>query len=207
MLMLSIHGAYSTELSVASRGVVRLPRAIKAACKSDYLTFPLKTPAPPLFFPLVPLTRYPHFCHLPSSFYCLADRSASIRSTTNPHRPASLSTLTESSASVFAVSNQLDSHHYQQLFKMRSFIIVSALSALLVSAQNSTFSIDPTEVTLSERAQWCSAQSSTCNTLCDSNPQDNSCDVDTLDFSCNCQNGSAPGLQYYTQTMDTVSTH
>lgn len=30
---------------------------------------------------------------------------------------------------------------------------------------------------------------------------------DTLDFSCNCQNGSAPGLQYYTQTMDTVSTH
>ncbi|KAK7719564.1 hypothetical protein SLS64_001741 [Diaporthe eres] len=86
---------------------------------------------------------------------------------------------------------------------MRSFVVVSALSALLVSAQNSTFSIDPTEVTLSERAQWCSAQSSTCNTLCDSNPQDNSCDVDTLDFSCNCQNGSAPGLQYYTQTMDT----
>lgn len=28
---------------------------------------------------------------------------------------------------------------------------------------------------------------------------------DTLAFNCNCQNGSAPGLQYYTQTMDTVS--
>lgn len=27
---------------------------------------------------------------------------------------------------------------------------------------------------------------------------------DTLDFSCTCQNGSAPGLQYYTQTMPTV---
>lgn len=26
-----------------------------------------------------------------------------------------------------------------------------------------------------------------------------------LDFSCTCQNGSAPGLQYYTQTVDTVS--
>ncbi|KKY37202.1 putative pci domain-containing protein [Diaporthe ampelina] len=86
---------------------------------------------------------------------------------------------------------------------MRCVIVVSALSALLVSAQNSSFTIDPTEVTLSERAQWCSAQSSTCTTLCDSNPQDNSCDVDTLDYTCNCQNGSAPGLQYYTQTIDT----
>ncbi|KAL1868708.1 hypothetical protein Daus18300_005842 [Diaporthe australafricana] len=86
---------------------------------------------------------------------------------------------------------------------MRSFIVASALSALLVSAQNSTFSIDPSEVTATLRAQWCSAQTSTCNTLCDSNPQDNSCAVDTLDVSCTCQNGSAPGLQYYTQTVDT----
>ncbi|KAJ0121708.1 pci domain-containing protein [Diaporthe amygdali] len=86
---------------------------------------------------------------------------------------------------------------------MRSFIVASALSALLVSAQNSTFSIDPTEVTATLRAQWCSAQTSTCNTLCDSNPNDNSCEVDSLDFSCTCQNGSAPGLQYYTQTIDT----
>ncbi|KAI3400489.1 hypothetical protein diail_3110 [Diaporthe ilicicola] len=86
---------------------------------------------------------------------------------------------------------------------MRSFVVVSALSALLVSAQNSSFSIDPNEVTATLRAQWCSAQTSTCNTLCDSDPQDNSCAVETLDFSCTCQNGSAPGLQYYTQTIDT----
>lgn len=36
---------------------------------------------------------------------------------------------------------------------MRSFVVVSALSALLVSAQNSTFTIDPTEVSLSERGK------------------------------------------------------
>ncbi|KAH8788510.1 hypothetical protein F5883DRAFT_610831 [Diaporthe sp. PMI_573] len=85
---------------------------------------------------------------------------------------------------------------------MRSFIVVSALSALLVSAQNSTFSINPSEVELSTRAQWCTAQSNTCGTLCDGNPQENDCDVNTLVYSCTCQNGSAPGLQYYSQTMD-----
>lgn len=86
---------------------------------------------------------------------------------------------------------------------MRSSVVLSALSALLVSAQNSTFSINPNEVELSTRAQWCTAQSNTCGTLCDGNPQDNNCQVDTLTYSCLCQNGSAPGLQYYTQTMDT----
>lgn len=86
---------------------------------------------------------------------------------------------------------------------MRSFIALSALSALLVSAQNSTFQIDPSEVELSTRAQWCTAQSNTCGTLCDGNPEENDCQVETLQYACTCQNGSAPGLQYYTQTMDT----
>ncbi|ROW11559.1 hypothetical protein VMCG_01475 [Cytospora schulzeri] len=86
---------------------------------------------------------------------------------------------------------------------MRSFIAVTALSALLVAADNTTFSINPEEVDLTTRASWCNGQTSTCNTLCDSNPQDNNCNVNTLDFACTCSNGSAPGLQYYTQTMDT----
>ncbi|ROW18274.1 hypothetical protein VPNG_00384 [Cytospora leucostoma] len=86
---------------------------------------------------------------------------------------------------------------------MRSFIAVAALSALLVAADNSTFSIDPSEVKLTTRASWCQGQTSTCSILCDTNPVDNSCDVNTLDFSCTCTNGSAPGLQYYTQTIDT----
>ncbi|KAK7739960.1 hypothetical protein SLS53_005554 [Cytospora paraplurivora] len=87
---------------------------------------------------------------------------------------------------------------------MRSFFAVAALSALLVAAENSTFSIDPSEVKLTTRASWCQGQTSTCSILCDSNPVDNSCDVNTLDFECTCTNGSAPGLQYYTQTIDTA---
>ncbi|KUI65798.1 hypothetical protein VM1G_01476 [Cytospora mali] len=86
---------------------------------------------------------------------------------------------------------------------MRSFIAVAALSALLVAADNATFTIDPAEVSLTLRASWCNGQTSTCNTLCDSDPNSNSCDPNTLDFDCTCQNGSAPGLQYYTQTIDT----
>ncbi|ROV91833.1 hypothetical protein VSDG_06526 [Cytospora chrysosperma] len=86
---------------------------------------------------------------------------------------------------------------------MRSFIAVTALAALLVAADNSTFTIDPTEVELTTRASWCNGQTSTCDTLCESSAEENSCDPNTLDYSCTCSNGSAPGLQYYTQTIDT----
>ncbi|CAK7202721.1 hypothetical protein SEUCBS139899_005448 [Sporothrix eucalyptigena] len=84
---------------------------------------------------------------------------------------------------------------------MRSSVFV-ALSALgLVSATN--FTIDISSVPLTTRSNWCTAQSNTCSTLCDNDPTANSCDPNTLDYSCLCQNGSAPGLQYYTQTMPT----
>ncbi|CAK7265189.1 hypothetical protein SEPCBS119000_001385 [Sporothrix epigloea] len=84
---------------------------------------------------------------------------------------------------------------------MRSSVLV-ALSALgLVSATN--FTIDIPSVSLTERSNWCTAQGNTCNTLCDNNPSANSCDPNTLDYSCLCQNGSAPGLQYYLQSMPT----
>ncbi|KAJ9134025.1 hypothetical protein NKR23_g10410 [Pleurostoma richardsiae] len=85
---------------------------------------------------------------------------------------------------------------------MRFHIAAVALSALtLVAAQN--FTIDPNEVTLSTRASWCQGETSVCNTLCDSEPTANSCDPNTLDYSCTCQNGSAPGLEYYLQSLPT----
>ncbi|CAK7241169.1 MAG: hypothetical protein STHCBS139747_002628 [Sporothrix thermara] len=84
---------------------------------------------------------------------------------------------------------------------MRSSVFV-ALSALgLVSATN--FTIDPSVVPLTTRSNWCAAQGNTCTTLCDNSPSANSCDPNTLDYSCLCQNGSAPGLQYYLQSMPT----
>lgn len=88
---------------------------------------------------------------------------------------------------------------------MRSFTAAVALSALtMVAAQNSTeFTIDINQVSATTRNSWCIAQENTCTELCGSSPDTNSCDYNTLDYSCTCQNGSEPGLQYYKQTIDT----
>lgn len=88
---------------------------------------------------------------------------------------------------------------------MRSFTAAVAFSALsVVAALNGTaFTIDPTEVDASLRNSWCIAQRNTCITLCDNNPDTDTCEQDTLDYSCLCSNGSAPGLQYYTETIET----
>ncbi|CAK7232182.1 hypothetical protein SCUCBS95973_008173 [Sporothrix curviconia] len=84
---------------------------------------------------------------------------------------------------------------------MRSSVFV-ALSALGV-ASATNFTIDVSSVPLTTRSNWCTAQSNTCSTLCDNSPTANSCDPNTLDYTCLCSNGSAPGLQYYLQSMPT----
>ncbi|CAK7208927.1 hypothetical protein SBRCBS47491_000263 [Sporothrix bragantina] len=84
---------------------------------------------------------------------------------------------------------------------MRSSVFVTLSALGLVSATN--FTIDVSSVPLTTRSNWCSAQGNTCTTLCDNSPTANSCDPNTLDYSCLCQNGSAPGLEYYLQSMPT----
>ncbi|TPX16573.1 uncharacterized protein E0L32_003867 [Thyridium curvatum] len=85
---------------------------------------------------------------------------------------------------------------------MRSNMMLAALSALtLVAAQNQTFTIDPNRVDLSTRASWCQGENAVCNILCGNNPKRNDCDPNTLNYLCTCQNGTAPGLDYYRQSM------
>ncbi|KAL2132300.1 hypothetical protein VTI74DRAFT_3963 [Chaetomium olivicolor] len=87
---------------------------------------------------------------------------------------------------------------------MRQDVLLVALSALTVAtAQTQNFTIDPNSVNPSLRADWCNAEYNTCRVLCANNPTENDCNADTLKYVCTCQNGSAPGLQYYTQTMPT----
>lgn len=77
-----------------------------------------------------------------------------------------------------------------------------ALAALtLAAAQKSNFTIDPTEVTAGTRASWCQGEINTCRTLCANQLKANDCNPTDLTFHCTCQNGSAPGLQYYSQSM------
>ncbi|KAL1876431.1 hypothetical protein VTK73DRAFT_9297 [Phialemonium thermophilum] len=88
-----------------------------------------------------------------------------------------------------------------------SCIVTFALSALslvpLAAAQTSNFTINPNEVAPGQRTAWCQAQINSCGTLCAGTTNKNDCDTTDLTFHCLCGNNSAPGLQYYTQTMPT----
>ncbi|KAK3341424.1 hypothetical protein B0T25DRAFT_341687 [Lasiosphaeria hispida] len=86
---------------------------------------------------------------------------------------------------------------------MRQSTIFAALSALtLAVAQN--FTVDPAKVEPSIRSDWCKSEFNTCDTLCARSPTANSCDPTTLKFECTCTNGSAPGLEYYSQSLPSL---
>ena len=85
---------------------------------------------------------------------------------------------------------------------MRQSSIVVALSAASVAvAQN--FTVNPADVELTTRNQWCNAEFNTCSILCGQAFDQNDCSPTTLKFTCTCSNGTAPGLEYYIQTMPT----
>ncbi|KAI0910760.1 hypothetical protein F4823DRAFT_346154 [Ustulina deusta] len=83
-------------------------------------------------------------------------------------------------------------------------VALLALSTLsLVSAQansNSTFTINPSEVTPLEQSNWCNAQQNSCNTLCGTVLR-NDCDPSTLDFSCECVGGTYPDMNEFENTI------
>ncbi|KAM0471766.1 hypothetical protein ACHAPX_009159 [Trichoderma viride] len=94
---------------------------------------------------------------------------------------------------------------------MRSSAIFVAFAAAAVSAQTVptyksalNMTIDPNTVPQQQRAVWCQGQTNTCQVLCDNNTDENDCNQAELTFDCTCAaNSSAPGLQYYTQTLPT----
>ncbi|KAK0618100.1 hypothetical protein B0T17DRAFT_323612 [Bombardia bombarda] len=87
---------------------------------------------------------------------------------------------------------------------MRQNVLLTALSALTLVAAQNNFTINPTEVDLPTRSQWCNAEFNTCDILCAHDAATNDCDEITLKFACACaSNNSAPGLEYYTQTIPT----
>ncbi|TGJ83978.1 hypothetical protein E0Z10_g4758 [Xylaria hypoxylon] len=83
-------------------------------------------------------------------------------------------------------------------------VALFALSTLsLVSAQansNSTFKIDPSEVTALQQSNWCNAQQSSCSTLCGSVLR-NDCETDTLDFLCECSGETYPDMNKFKNTI------
>ncbi|KAI1420372.1 hypothetical protein F5Y12DRAFT_131485 [Xylaria sp. FL1777] len=83
-------------------------------------------------------------------------------------------------------------------------VALLALSTLsLVSAQansNSTFTINPSEVTPLEQSNWCTAQENSCTTLCGTVLQ-NSCEPNTLDFLCECEGETYPDMNKFKNTI------
>jgi len=89
---------------------------------------------------------------------------------------------------------------------MRQASVFVALSALgLAAAQSSNnFTVDPNTVDPTTRTEWCNAEFNTCGILCGGKTKANSCTPNDLKFVCTCTNGSAPGLEYYIQSMPTL---
>ncbi|KAF7884073.1 uncharacterized protein EAF01_011496 [Botrytis porri] len=61
--------------------------------------------------------------------------------------------------------------------------------------------IDPRSVNDATRYQWCKVQINTCETLCGGFTDENTCDINSLCYSCTCTSNSSPALQLYTSTI------
>ncbi|KAA8642286.1 uncharacterized protein ATNIH1004_011228 [Aspergillus tanneri] len=87
------------------------------------------------------------------------------------------------------------------LFLQTLAILASAIG--LVKGQ----AIDPSEVALSTREQWCQSQTSSCPLLClqmpgaSGKPKDNDCSAKTLSYSCICSNNASPNASEYSETI------
>jgi len=89
---------------------------------------------------------------------------------------------------------------------MRNSAVLLAFSSM-VALVTTQYSIDPTTIDPAVRAQWCSAQQTSCPLIClqlpgaSGLPESNSCDPGSLSYQCVCSNGATPNASQYTQTI------
>ncbi|PWI64771.1 hypothetical protein PCL_08566 [Purpureocillium lilacinum] len=143
----------------------------------------------------------------------IASETASATASTHPRLSDCISDSSSASIRLRVPPQSLDTHFSPSNSltspAMRASAALVAFAAAAVSAQQNYTSeldmkIDPNTVQLQIRAQWCQAQTNTCNLLCNNDTDKNSCAQEDLKYECTCaSNSSAPGLQYYTQTMPT----
>lgn len=80
--------------------------------------------------------------------------------------------------------------------------LLASFAAAQTTTTNTTVNIGALDLTL--KGNWCQGQISACGYLCSGATVsgENTCVEETLAYECNCQsNGSAPGLQYYENTI------
>ncbi|KAK1065081.1 hypothetical protein LTR74_008193 [Friedmanniomyces endolithicus] len=90
------------------------------------------------------------------------------------------------------------------MFYSTLLIAATALTGF-VSAQNYTTSgpinITASSVPYDTRLAWCRAQQNSCPMLCGGQASPNSCDSNTLAYTCTCSNGNQPNISNYDQTI------
>ncbi|KAJ9216502.1 hypothetical protein DTO166G4_1718 [Paecilomyces variotii] len=88
---------------------------------------------------------------------------------------------------------------------MRSSVVlmVSAFAAGIAAQANYTLpaGFNPGEVSSTEKASWCTGQRNLCPKICGGAANVNTCDPDSLSFSCVCSDGSVPDSAEYTQSL------
>ncbi|KAF4255313.1 hypothetical protein KXW98_002582 [Aspergillus fumigatus] len=88
---------------------------------------------------------------------------------------------------------------------MRSIAIAlsTLVAAAAAAANNYTFpaGFNIALVSSTDKASWCLAERNTCPSICGGIADRNSCDSDTLEFSCVCSNGTEADVSPYMQTI------
>lgn len=88
---------------------------------------------------------------------------------------------------------------------MHSNLLITLLVAGLKFALPQT--IDPTTVDIGTKQKWCTDQKASCPLLCLQIPgtsaatESNTCDADSLSYTCVCSNGQSPNSSQYSQTV------
>ncbi|KAK3677601.1 hypothetical protein LTR78_002451 [Recurvomyces mirabilis] len=90
------------------------------------------------------------------------------------------------------------------MFYSTLLLAVTAFTGL-VSAQNystsGALSIDVSQVDTQQRLAWCVSQTTSCPQICSGSTTANTCDSNTLNYTCTCSGGSSPNISDYTQTV------
>ncbi|KMQ47514.1 hypothetical protein A7C99_3244 [Trichophyton rubrum] len=85
-----------------------------------------------------------------------------------------------------------------------SSLVVLPVLASTVTALGSNYTVPPDfnagAVSPDEKANWCQAEANTCSDVCGSYLV-NRCDPGTLEFSCQCQNGTVPEIEQYKNSL------
>ncbi|KAH0337088.1 hypothetical protein KCU81_g8258, partial [Aureobasidium melanogenum] len=83
------------------------------------------------------------------------------------------------------------------------FFAASAFTGLAAAqVQSGNYTIDPNSVDSTTRSSWCRAEFNTCNVLCGSGGfKTNSCDANSLTYSCVCNNGLTPNMSQYESSL------